>query len=666
MTRTLAPDTRYLDHHPGRGRRSAWSTATAAGAIHLDWPAERIAEAVDDAGDGLGRHRGPRVGRQPGSVEALLRDVFQFHPLAIEDALKETHVPKVDDWGDYLYIVFHTIDFDPETDELRLHELDIFLGPNYLVTYHNEPLDVPRAATAENIERDPANRLQARRRPPALPPPRHGRRRLTCRRSSTSTRRSTTPRTRSSTARRPGPSRRSSGSSGRRCGCTGSSAPSARSSTAWPATRTTRSTGRAPGLLPRRLRPPRPPPRHHREPPRPDLRRPRHLPVGDLEPDQRHHEGPDDRHRHVPADVVPGGFFGMNFFGETLDVHRRRLPKAVALLACACLIMVVTPIGALDPGRGEGAGSERVGWRDANGSARSMTSRAGQVDDVHALATPAVRRRPRRGARAARPGVSPLVAQLLLNRGIDDAAGRATFLEARLTASTTPSTLPGRRRGRRPDRRGRSATAGRSSSTATTTSTASAARASSGPACSWRGAEDVDLLHPPPGRGGLRRQRRGPPAARRRAAGRADRHRRLRDLGRRRGPAGARAGRRADHHRPPHDRRRAARGRRARPPAARREPLPFGDLCGAAVAFKLAWQICKRFGDGKKASPHLRDFLVQLARPGGAGDGGRRRAARRREPDPGPARPGGHARADPTVGLRALLEVCGLPGQEAS
>ncbi len=37
---------------------------------------------------------------------------------------------------------------------------------------------------------------------------------------------------------------------------------------------------------------------------------------------------------------------------------------------------------------------------------------------------------------------------------------------------------------------------------------------------------------------------------------------------------------------------------------------PFGDLCGCGVAFKLAWQVCKTFGDGKKASPHLRDFLL--------------------------------------------------------
>ena len=38
---------------------------------------------------------------------------------------------------------------------------------------------------------------------------------------------------------------------------------------------------------------------------------------------------------------------------------------------------------------------------------------------------------------------------------------------------------------------------------------------------------------------------------------------------------------------------------------------PNGDLCGAAVAFKLAWQVCKSFGDGKRASPQLRDFLVR-------------------------------------------------------
>lgn len=38
---------------------------------------------------------------------------------------------------------------------------------------------------------------------------------------------------------------------------------------------------------------------------------------------------------------------------------------------------------------------------------------------------------------------------------------------------------------------------------------------------------------------------------------------------------------------------------------------PFGDLCGAGVAFKLAWAICQRLGDGQKASPRMREFLKQ-------------------------------------------------------
>jgi len=37
---------------------------------------------------------------------------------------------------------------------------------------------------------------------------------------------------------------------------------------------------------------------------------------------------------------------------------------------------------------------------------------------------------------------------------------------------------------------------------------------------------------------------------------------------------------------------------------------PFGDLCGVGVAFKLAWGICQRLGDGKKASPPMREFLM--------------------------------------------------------
>jgi magnesium transporter len=124
----------------------------SAGAVEFELPVERIAEAIADPETTVWVDVQAPDGDQA-SVEALFRDVFHFHPLAIDDALTETHVPKLDDWGQYLYVVIHALDFDKATDEMRLHEVDIFLGPNYLVSYHSDPvtaLDQLR----KNLERD--------------------------------------------------------------------------------------------------------------------------------------------------------------------------------------------------------------------------------------------------------------------------------------------------------------------------------------------------------------------------------------------------------------------------------------------------------------------------------------------------------------------------------
>jgi len=73
--------------------------------------------------------------------EKLLTELFGFHPLAVDDALQETHVSKVDDWGGYLYIVLSPVVFE-KTDGsfLEIRELDVFLGKNYLVTHHDQSL----------------------------------------------------------------------------------------------------------------------------------------------------------------------------------------------------------------------------------------------------------------------------------------------------------------------------------------------------------------------------------------------------------------------------------------------------------------------------------------------------------------------------------------------
>src|SRR6266496_2062630 len=68
----------------------------------------------------------------------ILQD-FQFHPLAIDDALQVTHVPKLDDWSDYLYIVLNYMNTQEKGElwETEVDELDIFLGKNYIVTHHD-------------------------------------------------------------------------------------------------------------------------------------------------------------------------------------------------------------------------------------------------------------------------------------------------------------------------------------------------------------------------------------------------------------------------------------------------------------------------------------------------------------------------------------------------
>ena len=75
---------------------------------------------------------------QPTSQEArsVLVDVFRFHELAVEDAISEIHHPKVESYGDYLYVILHGIDFKAREHCFQTHDVDFFLGPNYLVTVH--------------------------------------------------------------------------------------------------------------------------------------------------------------------------------------------------------------------------------------------------------------------------------------------------------------------------------------------------------------------------------------------------------------------------------------------------------------------------------------------------------------------------------------------------
>jgi magnesium transporter len=68
---------------------------------------------------------------------AFLDEVFQFHPLTIEDSVTPRVDPaKIDDHGEYIFIVVQALQRYESGEDLQSSEVDFFLGPNYVVSVH--------------------------------------------------------------------------------------------------------------------------------------------------------------------------------------------------------------------------------------------------------------------------------------------------------------------------------------------------------------------------------------------------------------------------------------------------------------------------------------------------------------------------------------------------
>src|SRR3954467_4207651 len=100
-------------------------------------PAERKPNVETITAEGL---RWVNIER-PSPLEcAWLEEQFGFHALDLEDVLSRNQRPKIDEYPEYLFIVLHFPVFDRNVGRLNAGELDIFVGPDYLVTIPNQPL----------------------------------------------------------------------------------------------------------------------------------------------------------------------------------------------------------------------------------------------------------------------------------------------------------------------------------------------------------------------------------------------------------------------------------------------------------------------------------------------------------------------------------------------
>ena len=74
----------------------------------------------------------------PGEKEiAELKDIFGFHPLALEDTLKRGQRPKLDDFDEYMFLVYYGVE-EAERGETEMVEVHAFLSGGYIVTTHRE------------------------------------------------------------------------------------------------------------------------------------------------------------------------------------------------------------------------------------------------------------------------------------------------------------------------------------------------------------------------------------------------------------------------------------------------------------------------------------------------------------------------------------------------
>lgn len=129
-------------------RRLALPGRTSAGAP--------TAPADDSARIEVIEHEGLRwvdVSRPTVREIEYLRREFAFDEFALEDCLSRIQRPKLDQYDGYLFLVLHIPMHDKATRRTTAVEVDIFAGPDYIVTVHDErckPLIVLFDATRDN------------------------------------------------------------------------------------------------------------------------------------------------------------------------------------------------------------------------------------------------------------------------------------------------------------------------------------------------------------------------------------------------------------------------------------------------------------------------------------------------------------------------------------
>ncbi len=88
-----------------------------------------------------------------------LAENYSFHPLDLDDCLSRIQRPKIDEYKDYLFLVFHFPVFNKEARVTTPSQISVFIGEKYLITLHKGELK-PLVKLFKECQRDEESRQE--------------------------------------------------------------------------------------------------------------------------------------------------------------------------------------------------------------------------------------------------------------------------------------------------------------------------------------------------------------------------------------------------------------------------------------------------------------------------------------------------------------------------
>lgn len=155
---------------PRRSSREEDSQASEDSNVDAPRPPRRIDDVIGDCGVyEMGRRRPGRLSlydardvslttdgfvwiglQQPTAEEfAVVADAFHLPPLAVEDAITAHQRPKLETYGDIVFVVLKPVHYVNHDEVVDVSEIAFFLGPNFVVTVRHGETDVLRQVRSE-------------------------------------------------------------------------------------------------------------------------------------------------------------------------------------------------------------------------------------------------------------------------------------------------------------------------------------------------------------------------------------------------------------------------------------------------------------------------------------------------------------------------------------